>query len=208
MNEQRIQSADPKNAWVIWGLILINTAVFFLMHHISSQSGSPYLMLRWGAMLTPVISEGGQYWRIFTAMFLHFDFQHLAGNMLTLFVIGIILENGLGHIRTALIYLLSGAGANLISHLWNVTHGETVLSAGASGAVFGLMGALIFASLFARDRVGALSVRQIVILLILSLYHGVETAVDDAAHFSGIVLGFLLCGITLLFRKQKERPPL
>ncbi len=206
MNERRIQTADPKNAWVVWGLIIINTAIFFIMHHISSGRTDPYLMLRWGAMLTPAIEEG-ETWRLFTAMFLHFDFQHLIGNMLTLFAIGIILENGLGHVRTAVIYLLSGLGADLISHLWNVSHDEIVLSAGASGAVFGLMGGLIFASLFARDRVGALTLRQIIVLLVLSLYHGVETAVDDAAHFSGVVLGFILCGITLLFGRHKESLP-
>ena len=206
MNEQRIKTADPKNAWVVWGLIIVNTALFLFMHHISSSGSSASLMLRWGAMLTSAVKDG-EIWRLFTAMFLHFDFQHLFGNMLTLFALGIILENGLGHVRTAVIYLLSGVGANLISHLWNVARDEQILSAGASGAVFGLMGALIFASLFAWDRVGGLSLRQIIVLLVLSLYHGVEAAVDDAAHFSGIVLGFLLCGITLLFGRHKENLP-
>ena len=206
MNEQRIKTADPKNAWVVWGLIIINTALFLFMHHINGSGSSAYLMLRWGAMLTSAV-EDGEIWRLFTAMFLHFDFQHLFGNMLTLFSLGIILENGLGHVRIAVIYLLSGVGANLVSHLWNVARDEQILSAGASGAVFGLMGALIFASLFARDLVGGLSLRQIIVLLVLSLYHGVEAAVDDAAHFSGIILGFLLCGITLLFRRHKESLP-
>ena len=186
--------------FVVLGLMGINVILFLYVHHFSGfPAGSAGTMLRFGAILTDLLAAGEERWRLFTAMFLHFDIEHLAGNMLSLFVIGSVVERGLGHTRTAVIYLLSGLGGNLVSQLWHEHLGENVLSAGASGAIFGLMGALIFAGLFAQDRTGALSARQIAVMLLLSLYHGLAGAVDNAAHLGGLVCGFL-CHLVQAFK--------
>ncbi|MBO4838334.1 MAG: rhomboid family intramembrane serine protease [Lachnospiraceae bacterium] len=176
--------------YVTIGLMVINFVVF-LLTEIGGSSESTWHMYRWGAMLTSSISEDGEYWRMFTAMFLHFGFEHLASNLLVLFALGTVLEKGIGHLRLALIYLVSGVGANAITFLWHYRMDEEVLSAGASGAIFGLMGAMIFAGLFAREWIGALSLGQVILMLILSLYHGVNEAVSDIAHLSGLFVGFL-----------------
>ena len=198
--------SDPKRAYVVWTLIAINVLIFFVLEA-SGSTENAYYLFRHGAMLTSAITEDHEYWRFFTAMFLHFGADHIFNNMLVLFAVGTILENGIGHTRMAAIYLLSGLGANLVSHLVRVRAGEEVLSAGASGAVFGLIGAMIFAGIFARELTGALSARQIIILLILSLYHGVSEAVDDTAHLSGLVFGFLLAALLLkLFPPKKTNP--
>ena len=198
--------SDPKKAYVVWGLLAVNLLVFFILEAGGSTENGYYLY-RNGAMLTSAITEDHEYWRLFTAKFLHFGASHVFNNMLALFAIGTILENGIGHGRMAAIYLLSGLGANLFSHLLRVRAGEDVLSAGASGAVFGLMGAMIFAGLFARERIGSLSLRQIIIMLILSLYHGVSEAVDDAAHLSGLVFGFLFAALFLKGLPPRETKP-
>ena len=186
--------SNPKTTYVVWGLFIINLLIFFVLETIGNTEDSVF-MYRHGAMLTSAISHGHEYWRFFTAMFLHFGPTHIFNNLLVLFAIGTILENGIGHVRTAAIYLLSGLGANLISYFISLRAGEEVLSAGASGAVFGLMGAMIFGGLFARDRIGTLTPVQIAVLLGLSLYHGVSEGVDDAAHIGGLILGFLLAAV-------------
>ena len=189
---QRIKNAT----FIIIGLMIINFIVFLLVE-MDGSSESGRHMYKWGAMLTSSISEKGEYWRLFTSMFLHFGMEHLASNLLTLFALGTLLEKGLGHSRVLVIYLLSGLGANAFSHFWNLQNQQEVISAGASGAVFGLMGAMVFAGLFAKDWVGSLSLGQVIIMLSLSLYHGVNEAVDDAAHLSGLVIGFIVAAILL-----------
>ncbi len=196
--------SDPKKAYVMWGLLAVNVLIFLVLEAMgNSESG--YYMFRHGAMLTSAVSEDHEYWRLFTAMFLHFGANHIFNDMLVLFAVGTFLENGIGHGRLAAIYLLSGLGANITSHLINVQNGDEILSAGASGAVFGLMGAMIFAGLFARDLTGPLSPLQIIVMLGLSLYHGVSEAVDDAAHLSGLAYGFLLALVLLKLFPPKER---
>ena len=182
--------------YVTIGLVIVN-AVIFLLVEITGSVESDYHIFRWGAMLTSAVSEDGEYWRLFTSMFLHFSFEHLAGNMLVLFALGTVLEKGIGHLRLALIYFIAGLGANVLSQIWSVRADEEILSAGASGAIFGLMGALVFAGLFAREWIGALSPGRVALMLILSLYHGVNEGVDDVAHIGGLVLGFLLAILLL-----------
>ena len=200
--DQRL--SNPKKAYVVWGLFIINLLIFFVLETIGNTEDSVF-MYRHGAMLTSAISHGHEYWRFFTAMFLHFGPTHIFNNLLVLFAIGTILENGIGHVRTAAIYLLSGLGANLISYFISLRAGEEVLSAGASGAVFGLMGAMIFGGLFARDRIGTLTPIQIAVLLGLSLYHGVSEGVDDAAHIGGLILGFLLAAVFIKLIPFRDR---
>ena len=201
--ERGIQTADEKKAYAVWVLLVLNLLIFFILEAVGDTEDG-YFMYRHGAMLTGAITEDGEYWRLFTAMFLHFGPEHVFNNMLVLFAIGTILENGIGHGRLAAIYLISGLGANLTSHLLNVRAGDEVLSAGASGAVFGLMGAMIFAGAFARDLIGSLSLRQIIVMLVLSLYHGVSEGVDDVAHVSGLIYGFLLAFLLLKLWPPKK----
>ncbi|MBP3729329.1 MAG: rhomboid family intramembrane serine protease [Lachnospiraceae bacterium] len=191
------------------GLILINAVVFVLVELGGSSAYGGYHMYRWGAMLTSAVSERHEYWRLFTSIFLHFGIEHLAGNMLVLFALGSNLEHGIGHLRFGVIYLLSGVGANVFSQLWNLKGEEEILSAGASGAVFGIMGAMVFAGLFAKEWIGSLSPLQVVLMLALSLYHGVNEAVDDTAHLSGLAIGFLLAILLLkVFPGSRSRKKL
>lgn len=176
-------------------LILANVVVFLLVE-LTGGTESAEHMAACGAAYTPWILTYGEWYRIFTSMFLHFGIRHLVNNMLILFVLGQRLEPIVGKIRFLLIYLLGGVGGNLLSLYADTVTNDYAISAGASGAVFAVMGALIFLLIRYRGRVADLSARQILILAAFSLYFGfASSGVNNIAHVGGLVFGFLLAAI-------------
>ena len=183
------------------GLMVINVLVFFLLS-LRGDTESGYFMLQYGAMYEPLVTEGHEYYRLITSLFLHFGIQHLLNNMVMLGALGYQLENEIGHIKFLLIYFISGIGGNLCSLYWNVSHGEQVISAGASGAIFGLMGALLYIVAVNRGRLGRLSGRGMLIMVALSLYFGLTSSgVDNSAHIGGLICGILIT--VLLYRRKR-----
>lgn len=183
------------------GLIVINVLVFFLLS-LRGDTESGYFMLQYGAMYEPLVKEGHEYYRLITSLFLHFGIQHLLNNMVMLGALGYQLENEIGRIKFLLIYFISGIGGNLCSLYWNVSHGEQVISAGASGAIFGLMGALLYIVAVNRGRLGRLSGRGMLIMVALSLYFGLTSSgVDNSAHIGGLICGILIT--VLLYRRKR-----
>ena len=183
------------------GLIVINVLVFFLLS-LRGDTESGYFMLQYGAMYEPLVTEGHEYYRLITSLFLHFGIQHLLNNMVMLGALGYQLENEIGRIKFLLIYFISGIGGNLCSLYWNVSHGEQVISAGASGAIFGLMGALLYIVAVNRGRLGHLSGRGMLIMVALSLYFGLTSSgVDNSAHIGGLICGILIT--VLLYRRKR-----
>lgn len=183
------------------GLIVINVLVFFLLS-LRGDTESGYFMLQYGAMYEPLVTDGHEYYRLITSLFLHFGIQHLLNNMVMLGALGYQLENEIGRIKFLLIYFISGIGGNLCSLYWNVSHGEQVISAGASGAIFGLMGALLYIVAVNRGRLGRLSGRGMLIMVALSLYFGLTSSgVDNSAHIGGLICGILIT--VLLYRRKR-----
>ena len=183
------------------GLIVINVLVFFLLS-LRGDTESGYFMLQYGAMYEPLVTEGHEYYRLITSLFLHFGIQHLLNNMVMLGALGYQLENEIGRIKFLLIYFISGIGGNLCSLYWNVSHGQHVISAGASGAIFGLMGALLYIVAVNRGRLGRLSGRGMLIMVALSLYFGLTSSgVDNSAHIGGLICGILIT--VLLYRRKR-----
>ena len=160
-------------------------------------------LLAHGAAFVPYIIEDHEWWRLFTSMFLHFGPRHLGNNMLVLFVLGGRMERTAGGIKYLLIYLLGGIGGNILSMFLEMGTGEFGISAGASGAVFAVMGAMVYAVIRGRGRLEDLSLRQILIMTGFSLYFGFASeGVDNAAHVGGMICGFLLC--MLLYHPGKN----
>lgn len=174
------------------GLIIINIGIF-LVFTLLGKSEDVLFMQQYGAMYEPYVTEGHEYYRLLTSIFLHFGIEHLLNNMVMLGALGFNLEPEIGRVRFLLVYFISGIGGNICSLLHNISLGENVVSAGASGAVFGLMGALLCAAIRNKGRIGRLNKKGLVILVILSVYLGMaESGVDNAAHIGGLVCGFVL----------------
>ena len=173
------------------GLIVINIGIFLIFLLLGKAEDTLFL-LEHGAMYEPYVVEGHEYYRLVTSLFLHFGIEHLLNNMVMLGALGWNLELETGKIRFLFIYFLSGVGGNLCSLLFNQSIGETVVSAGASGAIFGLMGALVLVVIKRKGRVGNLNSRGIIFMVGLSLYFGLTSSgVDNAAHIGGLICGFL-----------------
>lgn len=191
---------ELKKEPVTAALILVNMLAFFIVELTGGTENTVH-MLECGAAFTPLILDGAVY-RLFTSMFLHFGPQHLMNNMLVLFVLGGRLERIAGGVKLLVIYLLGGIAGNVLSLYLELGSGDFTVSAGASGAVFAVMGAMIYAVLRHRGMVGDLSARQILIMAAFSLYFGfTSSGVDNAAHIGGLVGGFVLA--VLLYHPRK-----
>lgn len=184
-------------------LVAINVAVFLLLS-LRGMTKDGMFLLQHGAMYVPYITEKGEYYRIFTSMFLHFGFDHLLNNMVVLAAVGWNLEYELGGLKFLILYFLSGLGGNVLSAWWDIRIGDYAISAGASGAIFGVIGALLYVAIRNRGRVGDISGKGILFMIALSLYYGFSSGgVDNMAHIGGLATGFVLS--ILLYRKKKSK---
>ena len=175
-------------------LIVINVAVFLILSAMGDTEDAVFMMNH-GGMYEPLIVQEHEYYRLFTSMFLHFGMSHLLNNMVLLGALGWNLELETGKIKFLIIYLVSGLGGNLLSLYYDqsLPLGERAVSAGASGAIFGLMGALLYVVIANRGRLGRLSGRGMLFMIALSLYYGLtSTGVDNWAHIGGLVCRFIL----------------
>ena len=184
-------------------ILVVLNALVFLAVEFTGFSQDTVHMLDWGAAYTPCIVEEGETYRIFTSMFLHFGIEHLINNMLVLFILGSHLERVIGSLRFAVIYFLGGIAGNVVSLLYDLKQGEAAVSAGASGAVFAVMGGMILVVLCNKGRLEDLSMRRILILAVFSLYFGfTSSGVDNAAHLGGFLAGFILAVIVYHPRRK------
>lgn len=175
--------------------ILLNILIFVIVDFTGGSENTVH-MIACGAAYPPLILEEGETYRLFTCMFLHFGIYHIANNMLVLFVLGQRLEPALGKVKFILVYLLGGLGGNIFSLLMETKKAEYAVSAGASGAVFAVMGAMLYVVIRSRGRIQDISVRQMMIMAGFSLYFGfTSTGVDNAAHVGGLVCGFILAAL-------------
>lgn len=188
-------------------LILINTLIFLVVEFTGGSENGQH-MLECGAVYAPLILEQGQWYRMFSSMFLHFGAPHLINNMLVLFVLGQRLEPVTGKIKFFLIYIFGGLGGNMLSLFFDMYAGNASLSAGASGAVFAVMGGMIYVIIRHRGRVADLTVRQMLIMAAFSLYFGFASeGVDNVAHIGGLLSGFLIAVILYHPRKIWKTVP-
>lgn len=182
-------------------LIGMNVAVFFFLSFLGDTESVQFLFQH-GAMEWRSILYEGEYSRIFTSMFLHFGFEHLFQNMIFLFLIGCYLEDALGSVRYFFFYLLSGTGAGLCSVVADSLLEVNVVSAGASGAVFGVVGGLLCVVIRNKGNFEGLGLPGMIIMIAGSLFYGfTSSGVDNVAHVGGFLCGFVLC---FLFYRKSE----
>ena len=196
-----VTGINRNKPYVNFALAAVNVLVFLYLEAIGSTEDGVF-MVKHGAVFAPFVILGGEYYRLFTAMFLHFGVIHLANNML---VLGEKMEKALGHIKYLIFYLASGVAANGISLAVQVRIGQASVSAGASGAIFGVVGGLVYVIAIHHGQLDGLTNRQLGFMVLLTLYHGFTSAgVDNMAHIGGLISGFIL-GILLYRRKHVAR---
>ena len=184
------------NNEVTLALALINIIVFVALSIFGSTTDASY-MARHGAMYPSYLTTNNEYYRLFTCMFMHFGFVHLASNMLALILIGGQVEDILGKSRYLFLYLFSGVFASLISFVTSFFTNSGVVSAGASGAIFALIGALFAIVIKNRGKYRDLTTSRIAFLVGYSLYAGFTGGgVDNAAHIGGLIMGLIIGAIT------------
>ncbi|MBK7642361.1 MAG: rhomboid family intramembrane serine protease [Planctomycetes bacterium] len=182
----------PRRTWAVPLLIALNTAVFLAMYFSGASWNEPGLrdLLRFGASHGPYVSQG-DWWRLVACAFVHVGFVHLAINMASLFALRIV-ESFYGSGAFLLLYLMSALGASACSVLWHPSE----VTAGASGAIFGLAGALL--AFFGKNRNSIPElllrpvVRNLVVLIAMLITYGaLVPSVDNAAHLGGLVIGWI-----------------
>lgn len=192
-----------RRTWINTGLIILNI-LYFLYLEITGSSEDVMFMIQKGAMYAPYVVEEHQYYRLLTAVFMHFGINHITNNMLVLFVLGSNMERALGSVKYLIFYLLCGVGANAVSMFMELRRPVPSAGAGASGAIFGVIGGLLYAVMVNHGKLEDLSTRQLVVMILFSLYFGfTSTGVDNAAHIAGTVIGFILAMI--LYRRPRTR---
>ena len=193
-----LMHASPHQAPVTLGLMACNIGVFIAMlaYGAGLWHTSNGVQLAWGANFGPA-TQDGQWWRLGSAMFLHFGVVHLALNMWALWDVGRLMEQLLGRWRFLLLYLASGVFGNLLSL---VAQGNRAVSGGASGAVFALYGALLVFLWRERRQVDRGEFRWLfgaaLVFTVVALVMGqVVTGIDNAAHVGGLIAGALLARV-------------
>ena len=139
------------------------------------------------------ISEKRQYYRFLTSMFTHFGITHLLGNMVILIALGARIENIIGRLNYVIVYIVTGLAAAFASYINFFCNDIYDYSAGASGAIFGLLGVLVVIAFYNKGRVKDLSLMNMLILFILTLVDGLMSeGIDNVAHAAGFMAGILL----------------
>ena len=196
MNYKEMLS-EAKKYYLTVLLVFLNIVIFL----ICTFTGK--LLYNKGAFCVWNVVVDKEYYRLLSAAFLHFDIQHLFNNMILLFFIGRIIEKHIGHIKYIIIYLLSGIGGNLLSGFWEIKTARYSISAGASGAVFGLTGALLVLVLLHKGKLEEIRWQGVVIMILLSVYNGFVTDnINNVAHLGGLAIGIIVTLLVSIGRKN------
>lgn len=171
----------PKKPIITYVLIAINVIIFLLGMILNLSDTFINLFANYG----PLVTEG-QYYRLFTSMFIHANLFHILFNMYALYLLGSQAEGFFGKGKFLVIYILSGISGSLLSILLN----QGSVSVGASGAIFGILGALLYFGYNNRVYLGNTLIREIVPVILINLAFGfMMTGVDNFAHIGGLIGG-------------------
>lgn len=216
MEEQKV--SDWRSYCVTLGLLVLNIVGYIFC----TQMGEVVYTI--GSMNAEKILVAHEYYRFLTSVFLHADIEHLVSNMIFLFGLGQMVEQVTGHISFSIVYLLSGFGGSIFSILYAVLTGKIYDAVGASGAIFGLVGAL-FILVVARDlkrrshsqgtveildqrgrqipgSYESVSVGRIIFAVVYMIYSGSRAAgVDNAAHVGGLLCGIMIMAVINIVNK-------
>ena len=179
-------------------LLALNVAVFLLDFPLQG------FFYNAGYLDPVLVLQEGEYRRLLSSCFLHADFSHIFSNMLLLGYIGMIIERNLGSVRFSILYLLTGIFGNIITVILEALRGENWTSIGASGAVFGVIGAMLVLviKLPKERRMGSSLPQRLGLMILFSLYTGLHsTGTNNIAHVAGLIAGIL---VTMIFTFERK----
>ena len=186
------------------GIIAVNVLVYLLMELLGSTYDVSFVV-RAGGMYPALVAEGHQWWRLITAGFIHFGAAHLVNNMVILYGIGERLERSVGALRMLVIYFVSLLGGSVRSCAMMLMTGDYAVSAGASGAVYGVIGGFLWLLILHKGHLEGITARRLVFSIALMIYFGFSSSgVDNWAHIGGLISGFLITAILYHRKRQKD----
>lgn len=181
------------------GLIGINVLLFV----ISLLSGD--LLYEQGAFSFWYVLHGREWWRLITSMFLHADAEHLISNMLMLYLAGELVERCIGKRRFVILYFFAGICGSLLYGGYEFLTGQYAESIGASGAVFGVIGALLVIVIRHKGRYADITLGRMGFMIVYMLYTGLRTPnVNNAAHIGGLAGGIILMAFYMLIGNRES----
>jgi len=192
---QKSLAPRPRSPYTVTvALIAINVLVFLAMvaSGVSFTQPTPLDVFKWGGDFGPATVGAHEWWRLLTSCFLHFGIVHIGMNMYVLYLIGPFIETVFERMRYLLIYFIAGLAGSIVS-VW--VH-PTAVSAGASGAIFGLYGAVFGFLLIKRRSLNPAAMKSIgksagIFILYNIAYGSISGTTDLSAHLGGLVAGFL-----------------
>lgn len=194
-------SSLKKYPWATYLLVIINVIVFAVIELSGDSTRSIYDLLDWGANFTPYTFKN-EWWRLITSMFLHIGIIHLAVNMFSLYSLGRFVEMAFGHRVFLITYFVAGLAAGLASSYFNLY----VVSAGASGAIFGIYGFYIVQVLAHswHDKKAVLKsfISFAAYVLVITLI-GTKANFDNYAHMGGLAAGLLIALLDVAFNRYR-----
>lgn len=204
-NEAKGREAEKifsyKRPIITYGIMAICTLLFTLMYLLGNGSTDNITLLYFGANLDSLVREG-QLYRLFTCIFLHIGIWHLLCNMYSLYIIGTEIENLYGKIKYLIIFIGSGICGSILS----IAFTHNTISAGASGAIFGLLGSLLYFGYYYRAYLGNSIKKTVVPVIVINLVIGfMSSGIDNAAHIGGLVGGILLSMLVGVPGKSSKR---
>ena len=176
-----------KESLVTYILICVNILIFIITAFLSKSiyNINSYTLIELGAKVNVLINNG-QPWRLITCTFLHGGLAHIAFNMYALKIIGSEVEYVYGKIKYIVIYLISALGGSIFSYLFNANS----ISVGASGAIFGLLGAMIIFGIRHKNKIGKAYIINLFKVLLINIFIGVTLSnIDNGAHIGGLIFG-------------------
>lgn len=203
-NEKRNKIAEKIFSYkqpIVTYIIIAICIILFILMELSGGSTNSQVLLKYGANLD-VLVKNGEYYRLFTCIFLHIGIMHLLCNVYSLYIIGREVENLFGKVKYIIIFILSGIFGSIMSLAF--TH--NTISAGASGAIFGLLGALLYFGMHYRTYLGEAIKRSIIPIIVVNLIIGFfAEGIDLAAHIGGLVGGVLVAMMVGVPDKSKTK---
>lgn len=201
--EETCQAGKSRDCFCIPYVTAFLVAVNILVFLICTFTGD--LLYNEGAFSAGMFWEGKEYYRILTSIFLHWDIDHLVSNMIVLYYLGEVVEKYFGRIKYGVIYFFAGMLGNLLSAGYEIYKGIYISSVGASGAVFGVIGALFILVCVHRGRLEQITMGRLLFMIGYSLYSGfVGRGINNAAHIGGFIGGIAI-SFALWAAGKKER---